>query len=67
MADKPKQKSAAQPAKKPVKPRGKASRQSEAELTKSTNAPAMRSKVDAAIADWQKNAPKEFRDVLEAE
>lgn len=61
-AEKPEKK----PAMQPVKPRGKATRQSEAELKESTSAPKMRSKADRALADWRKNAPSQFRDILEA-
>ena len=64
MAAKPS--NAKQPVKKPVKPRGKASQQSEAQLDAATSAPVMRSKADAAVADWKKNAPKKFANLLDA-
>lgn len=53
-------------AKQPVKPRGKAKPLSSEELNAATSAPAMRSATDRAIADWKKNAPAEFRGMLDA-
>ncbi len=53
--------------KQKVVPRGKAQRQSNEQLNEATSARTMRSKTDAALADWNKNAPKEYRDILDAE
>jgi hypothetical protein len=50
----------------PVKPRGQATRQSEAQLSESTSGAVLQSQVDKAISDWKKNAPAQFRDILEA-
>ena len=53
--------------KTPVKPRGKARRQTDDERAAQTTPDALRELMDEASADWRENAPRGFKTILESE
>lgn len=50
----------------PVKPRGQATRQTDAARAAQTSPDALRELMDEAGADWRDNAPRDFKNILEA-
>jgi hypothetical protein len=64
---KPAMKPATKPAMKPVTARGNAIDRTDEELDEMCSAEAMMALADEAAEDWRENAPRDFKNLLDAE